>query len=108
MASILQGTTPSLEIKIASTDFSVTDVVELEFVFQNGGVTIKKGLSDVSVDAVANSFTYTFTEAETLSLTPSAVLYYQLRFEFADGSIVGTKKASLRVDDLISEAVMSE
>ena len=108
MASILQGTTPSLEIKIAPTDFSVTDVVELEFVFQNGSEKLTKGLSDVSVDAAANSFTYTFTETETLSLTPSAVLYYQLRFEFADGSIIGTKKASLRVDDLISEAVMSE
>lgn len=108
MASILQGTTPSLEIKIASTDFDVTDVTELEFVFQNGGVTTKKGLSDVSVDSQRNSFTYTFTELETLDLHPSDILFYQLRFEFADGSIVGTKKASLRVDDLISEAVMSE
>lgn len=108
MASILQGTTPSLEIKIASTDFDVDDVTELEFVFQNGGVTTKKGLSDVSVDSQRNSFTYTFTELETLALHPSDILFYQLRFEFADGSIVGTKKASLRVDDLISEAVMSE
>jgi len=108
MASILQGTTPSLEIKIASTDFSVTDVVELEFTFQNGSMTLIKGLGDVSVDAQNNSFTYTFTELETLALVPSAMLFYQLRFGFQDGSIVGTKKASLRVDDLISEAVMSE
>ena len=108
MASVLQGTTPSLEVRIAATDFAVSDVVELELVFQNGAEVLRKGLSDVTQDTQRNSFTYTFTERETLALVPSAVLYYQLRFEFADGSIVGTRKASLRVDDLISEAVMSE
>lgn len=108
MASILQGTTPSLTIHIAQTDFSVTDVTDLELVFQNGSTPLRKSLADVVVNAENNSFTYTFTEAETLSFTPTSMLFYQLRFGFSDGSIVGTKKASLRVDDLISEAVMDE
>lgn len=108
MSSILQGTTPSLEITISTEDFAVTDVQKLELVLQNGSNILKKGLTDVTLDADANSFTYTFTESETLQLKPQHSLTYQLRFQFQDGSIVGTKKASLRVDDLISEAVMNE
>ena len=106
--SILQGTTPSLAISISAEDFSVSDVAKLELVLQNGSSIWKKGLSDVTVDTEENSFTYRFTESETLQLKPQHSLTYQLRFQFQDGSIVGTKKASLRVDDLISEAVMNE
>lgn len=108
MASILQGTTPSLSVKIAQDDFLVESVTDLELVFQNGSVLLKKGLEDVATDTEENTFTYTFTEEETLSLTPASMLFYQLRFAFQDGSIVGTKKASLRVEDLISEVVMDE
>lgn len=106
--SILQGTTPSLTITINPEDFAVADVVKLELVLQNGPNIIRKALEDVTADTEANSITYTFTEAETLALRPQNALTYQLRFSFQDGSIVGTKKASLRVDDLISEAVMNE
>lgn len=108
MASILQGTTPSLTIHIAQTDFAVADVTDLELAFQNGKSIMLKSLEDVVVNTEDNSLTYTFTEAETLALTPLSVLVFQLRFGFSDGSIVGTKKSSLRVDDLISEAVMDE
>lgn len=108
MADILQGTTPSLEIKIDPNDFSVSDVTVLELVFQNGSNIWKKGLTDVTLDAEANSITYTFTESETLQLRPQNSLVYQLRFQFQDGSIVGTQKASIRVEDLISEEMMSE
>lgn len=106
--SILQGTTPSLAIKVSVDDFAVTDVVKLELVLQNGSTVWKKALGDVTVDGEENSFTYRFSESETLKLNPQHSLTYQLRFGFQDGSIVGTKKASLRVDDLISEAVMNE
>lgn len=108
MASILQGTTPSITFNISEDDFAVTDVTKLELVLQNGPTILRKGLTDVSVDAEANSITYTFTEAETLALKPQNALNYQLRFAFQDGSIVGTRKASVRVEDLISEAVMSD
>ena len=60
MASILQGTTPSLEIVISENDFIVTDVTELELTFQNGKTVLKKSLADVTVDAENNSFVYTF------------------------------------------------
>lgn len=102
MADILQGTTPSLEIKIDPEDFSVGDVTVLELTFKCGE-TWTKGLSDVTVDADANSFTYHFTQAETLKLDPRKVLYYQLRFKFQDGSVVGTVKERLNIADLMSE-----
>lgn len=108
MSSILQGTTPSLEITISTEDFAVTDIVKLELVMKNGSTVITNGLEDVTVNAKANSITKTFTEAETLALNPQSSLVYQLRFVFADGSIVGTQKASIRVEDLISEEMMSE
>lgn len=108
MSEILQGTTPSLEIKINTEDFSVGDVVKLELTMLNGETTTKYGLSDVTVDEDANSFIYQFTEAETLSLIPSRSLYYQVRFMFVDGTIVGTKKMQIQVADLYSEDVMTE
>ena len=104
--SILQGTTPSLTITVSADDFAVTDVTKLELVLQNGPTTLKKGLTDVTLDAEANTITYTFTQSETLALHPAARLFYQLRFGFQDGSIVGTKKASLNVADLISEEAL--
>ena len=108
MSEILQGTTPSLEIKINTEDLSVGDVIKLELVMLNGETTTKKSLSDMTVDTEANSFTYKFTEAETFALVPKRPLYYQLRFLFADGTIVGTKPMSIQVADLYSEDVMTE
>lgn len=106
MSAILQGTTPSLEIRISTDDFLISDVTKLELVFSNMGNTVTHGLSDVTVNATNNSIVYNFTEAETLALSPTACLYWQARFGFADGSIVGTQKDSIAVSDLISEAVM--
>ena len=103
MAEILQGTTPTLAIKVDTTDFAVSDVTKLELVFQNGEKTTTHGLEDVTVDAENNSFVYTFSEEETLGFSPSFKLCYQLRFAFEDGSIVGTKKSALTIEDLISE-----
>lgn len=108
MSEILQGTTPSLEIKINTEDFSVGDVIKLELTMLNGETSMTRGLSDMTVDTEANSFTYKFTEAETFALVPKRPLYYQLRFLFADGTIVGTKPMSIQVADLYSEDVMTE
>lgn len=103
MADILQGTTPSLEIKIDPNDFSVSDVTVLELAFKIGSVTTTKGLSDVTIDTDENSFTYNFTQTETLKLDPKQSLYYQMRFKFQDNSVVGTEKARLNIADLMSE-----
>lgn len=108
MSDILQGTTPGLKIKIKTTDFLMSDVTKLEFTIRHNGVKTIKDLNDVTVDTTENSFTYTFTEAETLALIPKKPLWYQCRFMFQDGSIVGTAKMSVNVTDLISEEVMTE
>ena len=108
MSEILQGTTPSLEVTIKKADFLVTDVIKLEFTIRYNFQTRKYGLSDVTADAVKNSFTYTFSEAETLSMKPGMNVDYQLRFLFSDGHILGTKQMHVAVEDLISKDVMSE
>lgn len=107
MSEILQGTTPSLEIKISTDDFLVSDVVTLEWVIKHNGTTTTHSLSDVDVNTTNNSFVYTFTEDETLAMIPMMPVVYQLRFRFADGHIVGTTQMSLQVADLISEEVMT-
>ena len=106
MAELLQGTTPTLEVVIDATDFAVTDVTKLELTFENAGVVTIHDLTEVTLDAVANSISYSFSQAETLALKANDMMWYQLRFGFTDGSIVGTRKASLRVSDLISEEVL--
>lgn len=108
MADILQGTTPSLEIKIDTDDFLVSNVTKLEWVIKYNNTASTYGLSDVTVDTEANSFIYKFSEAETLAMTPLLPVRFQLRFMFADGTIVGTDAMTLQVRDLISEEVMTE
>lgn len=108
MSEILQGTTPTLRININTSDFLVTDVVKLEFYISNNNKKIIHGLSDMDVDSESNSISYTFSEEETIKMNPRYPLKYQLRFMFADGSIVGTKKGELTISDLESTEVMSE
>lgn len=106
MASILQGTTPSLEITIKPEDFAVSDVTALELALSNASTLVVKGLSDVTVDTEKNSFVYMFTQDETLALSASNRLYHQWRFKFADGNIAGTRKASIDIEDLMSEETL--
>ena len=102
MDSILQGTTPTLTIAVDPTDFSVGDIVALELaVKQKTNVTLY-GLSDVTVDPVANTVSYTFTQAETLAFVPGVWVTVQLRAGFADGNICGTEPMNYNVDELIS------
>ena len=106
MAEVLQGTTPSLEIVIDDDDFAVSDVTALELTIRCGMMQTIYGLSDVTADTTANSFTYSFSQAETLAMEPKSVLWHQWRFKFADNSVVGTKKASISVADLMSEETL--
>ena len=103
---ILQGTTPSLEITINTDDFLVSEVVKLELTIKHNGITIY-GLEDVVVNTDNNSFIYTFTEEETLAMTPSKQIRYQLRFKLNNGRIVGTSQMTLGVADLMSKDVMT-
>lgn len=107
MNSILQGTTPTLTIIIDADDFAVANVTKLELAMKHNGVVSLYGLDDVTLDSVANSISYSFTEGETLALVPDKPIQFQLRFAFVNGSIVGTKKMTINVSDLISEEVMN-
>lgn len=107
MNSILQGTTPTLTIAIDPTDFSVENIVALELAVKQKSNISVYDLSDVSIDPAANTVSYTFTEEETLAFIPDILLFVQLRFLFPDGTICGTDRMSLNVDDLISSEVLS-
>ena len=104
---ILQGTTPTLTITVNAEELLLADVVEIELTFQSGTqAPTKKSMSDLTIDTEANTLAYTFSEAETLALSPSAMLIWQARFKLQSGAIVGTVKKSIKVIDLISEEVM--
>lgn len=106
---ILQGTTPTLTITVNPDELLLADVVEIELTFQSGAQTpTKKGMAALTIDTEANTMAYTFTEAETLALSSTAMLIWQARFKLQSGVIVGTVKKSIKVLDLISEEVMSE
>ena len=107
MDNILQGTTPTITISIDPTDFSVSDVIALEFTTKQKNNISVYGLQDVTVDTNANTVSYTFSQAETLAFIPDVLLSVQLRFMFSDGSIVGTNRMNFNIDDLISSEVLS-
>lgn len=110
MSMILQGTTPSLEIVIDSNDFSVTDVQKLEIlIWQDNSRPSVYGLEDVIVDPDSNSYIIEFGESFTLSLKPSAVLFWQMRCVMPDGNIVGTVKSrGIPVSELKSKELLGE
>lgn len=103
--SILQGTTPKLEIKIPS-DFPVNTIEKVELTFLHNGQKNIVDIDGVVLTAQTNTITYTFTETETLALDPKQPLWWQLRIKVPAG-IVGTEKKQESVSDLISEAVLS-
>ena len=93
MPNILQGTTPSLKIKINDYYFKVLDVSELELkVWQdNKAIDLTFGLSDVEVNLTQNSFKLSFTEEQTLQMHPSSNLRWQMRVRLQNGEILGTR-----------------
>lgn len=106
--NILQGTTPTLTLAIEDSDFTVADITELELTLSNNGTEHIYHISDVELDPSNNAILYHFTEAETMALVPNKRLWYQLRFQFGDGAIVGTTAAFLNIDNLISQELMTE
>ena len=107
MFSILQGTTPTLTISVDKTDLLLSEIIGLELVFQQIGDPIKKRMSDVIIETEENTVSYHFTEEETLALTPTRTLNWQIRFKLPDQNIVGTPIAQINVTDLISNEVLT-
>jgi hypothetical protein len=101
--SILQGTTPQLAIEIDPEDFAVSDVTALELRLKHRGKVTIYSLDNVEVDTETNTFIKTFTEEETMALSPKNSIVGQCRFWFRDGGVVGTNKFVLNVDELQKE-----
>ena len=106
---ILQGTTPTLRIKFQTTDAAVTDFTKIELTFRYGRTEEKHDLDDpqIELDADENTISYNFTEAETLGFTVGEALYYQVRAMLQSGKILGTRRKTINIVDLMSEDVLS-
>ena len=107
MTNILQGTTPTLIIRVKKTDILLENVTAIELAFQqwSKNAIIKSG-EDLMVDYEENVIAYHFTQQETLDLLPRNDLTWQLRLKTIGGEVFGTKASRFDVSDLISEGVM--
>lgn len=104
MNGVLQGTTPSLVIKVPSS-VPLANVINLELTLQHKEEKRLVYLDGVTVDTTANTITYTFSETETMAMEPNKPLYWQLRLKNSDG-IVGTLPEAVHVYDLLSEVII--
>lgn len=101
MASIMQGTTPSITITIDTDDFLLSDVTAIELYVKNGSTVTTYTEDELTVDTTENTVTKTFTEAETTAMKPSKNVIIQGRFWFSDGSVIGINKISIGVADMM-------
>lgn len=100
MASIMQGTTPSVTISISPEDFLLSAVTKIELYIRNGSTLTTYAMGDLTVDAEANSVTKTFTEEETAALDPAKGIVIQGRFWIGD-AVIGINKISISVSDMM-------
>ena len=101
MAEIMQGTTPSVTIKISKNQFLLSQVTAIELYVRNDGKTTTYTMDQLRVDTVANTVTKTFTEEETAALKPRSTVIIQGRFWFANGNVVGINKITFPVADMM-------
>ncbi len=78
METLLQGTTPYLVIDFTDTGLDVSDFSAAELTLKSNITKRTYGLSAMIADAQANTLTYHFTEADTLALTATAPVYWQI------------------------------
>ena len=100
MASIMQGTTPSITITINPDDFLLSSVTKVELYVQNGVTLTTYTADDLIVNTEANTITLTFSEEETAAMNPKKFLTVQGRF-WIDTSVVGINKLTFVVADMI-------
>lgn len=103
MTNILQGTTPTLIIRVKKEDILLENVEKIELTFQqwSRNAIIKTG-EDLMVDYEENLIAYHFTEQETLDLLPRNDIQWQLRIKTIGGELFGTRISRFDVADLIS------
>lgn len=100
MASIMQGTTPSITITIDPDDFQLSAVTRMELYVKNDGTLTTYTAEDLTVDTEANTITKTFSEAETIAMNPTKFLTVQGRF-WLGSSVVGINKLTFGVSDMM-------
>lgn len=100
MASILQGTTPSLTITFAPDDLQLSAVTAIELYVRNGNALTTYTMGDLTVDTEANTVTKVFTEAETAALDPKKNVVIQGRF-WAGDAVIGINKINIGVADMM-------
>lgn len=101
MNAIMQGTTPSLKIKIDENDLLLSNVSRVELYIKNADVLWTFTGTDLTIDTTENEVTKVFTEAETSALTRNTTMIVQGRFFFPDGSVVGINKIAIDVADML-------
>lgn len=100
MASIMQGTTPSLTITFSPDDLQLSAVTAIELYVRNGRNLTTYTAEDLALDVEANSLTKVFTEEETAALDPSKNVVVQGRF-WLGSAVVGMNKINFGVADMM-------
>lgn len=101
MNAIMQGTTPTLKIKIDENDFLLSNVSHVELYIKNCDLFWTLTNEDLAIDTERNEVLKVFTESETSALTRNSTMIVQGRFFFPDGSIVGINKIAIGVADML-------
>ena len=97
----MQGTTPSVTIKIGKNQFLLSQVTDMELYVRNGGNTRTYTREQLRVDTAANTVTKTFTEEETAAMKPNSQVILQGRFRFVNGHVAGINKIVFNVADMM-------
>lgn len=100
MASIMQGTTPSLTIQISPDDLLLSAVTAVELYVRNDTTTTTYHMGDLTVDTDANTITKVFTVEETSAFNSQSTVIIQARLWVGD-SVIGINKVVLLVSDMI-------
>lgn len=100
MASIMQGTTPSLMIQISPDDLLLSAVTRVELYVKNSGNIITYTADDLTVDTENNTITKTFSVDETAAFNPKGFVTVQARFWVGD-AVIGINKINIGVADMM-------
>lgn len=103
MATI-RGTTPTVTFNLP---FDVSTIQNCEVYFaQNDELLVTKGYNDCVLSGTTLSVT--LKQKETLQFDDEEKLQMQVRFRFTDGSVDATKIIRGKVDELLSDNVISQ
>lgn len=96
MENLLQGTTPYLVIDFTDTGLDVSDLTAAELTLKSGFTKLTYALPSMTVDTSANTLTYHFTENDTLTLSTTAAVTWQVFVKFG-GEIYGTEAERVNI-----------